>query len=94
MVKEKYKKEIKKIIQKHLGKDFDIFIYGSAVQKQKYNDIDVGIRGRKKNPEKMYLVEEDLENSTIPYKVDVVDFEIVDKKFKDKVFKNKIIWIT
>ncbi len=94
MVKEKYKKEIKKIIQKHLGKDFGIFIYGSAVQKQKYNDIDVGIRGRKKAPEKMYLIKEDLENSTIAYKVDVVDFETVDKKFKNKVFKNKIIWIT
>ncbi len=42
----------------------------------------------------MYLIKEDLENSTIAYKVDVVDFETVDKKFKNKVFKNKIIWIT
>lgn len=94
MIKEKYKKEIKEIIQKHLGEDVDIFIYGSAARKQKYHDIDVGIKSEEKLSDKIYLIREDLENSTIPYSVDIVDFNNVDKNFKDKVFKSEIVWLT
>ncbi len=94
MVQEKYRQEIKRIIEKHLGKRVEIFIYGSAVRRQKYNDIDVGIKSKKKLPNKIYLIKEDLEKSTIPYRVDVVDFGSVDKKFKDKVFQSEIIWLT
>ena len=94
MVREKYKNEIKETIQKHLGEDVDVFIYGSAVEKQKYHDIDVGVQGKKNLSDKIYLVKEDLERSTIPYKIDVVDFNSVDDKFKNQVFKNEIIWLT
>lgn len=94
MIQEKYKKEIKEIIQKHLGDDVEIFIYGSAARKQKYRDIDVGIRSQKKLPDKLHLVKEDLELSRIPYRVDVVNFNSADKKFTDKVLNSELIWLT
>lgn len=83
----KAENEIKKIIFRFLNpKKYQVFIFGSrAIGKaKKYSDYDVGIFGKKPVPwHILSIIEEDLEESDLPYKVDLVDFSLVPKKFKE-----------
>ncbi len=79
-------KEIKNIIFQFLDpKEYQLFIFGSRAtgKAQKYSDYDVGIRGKKSLSSKTkILIEEALEESDLPYKVDLVDFSLVSPNFK------------
>lgn len=85
---------IKKTIRKHLPEnDYEIFVYGSRAgsNAQKWSDVDIGIRGEKEVPvRKLALIAEDLENSKIPYKVDVVDFTKTSTDFSKLALKEII----
>lgn len=89
----KAEKEIKKLIYQFLNpKEYQIFIFGSRATKKtkKYSDYDVGIWGKKPVPWHILAeIEEVLEESDLPYKVDVVDFSLVSSNFK-KVALSKI----
>jgi hypothetical protein len=80
-------KEIKKIIGKYIDlKKYDIFIFGSRVdgKARKFSDYDIGILGKKVLPfDKMALIKDELEESDLPYRVDVVDFRLVSKDFRE-----------
>jgi len=41
----------------------------------------------------LILFQEALEKSTLPFLVDVVDFDTVNENFKKQVFKEKILWL-
>ncbi len=90
---EKYQKEIKEIIFHFLDpKEHQVFIFGSrAVGKaKKYSDYDIGIWGKKPLPSSIkVLIEEALEESNLPYKIDIVDFSLTSSDFK-KVSLSKI----
>jgi len=60
------------------------------------SDMDVGILPRREmNKSKIALLRERLENSNIPYKVDVVDLSQASKEFTDRVLKEGVmIWKT
>ncbi len=92
-ISENPEKEIKNIIFQFLDpKEYQVFIFGSRVtgKAQKYSDYDVGIRGKKSLPSKIkVLIEEALEESDLPYKVDIIDFSLVSPNFK-KVALSKI----
>jgi predicted nucleotidyltransferase len=94
MLEEKWKKLIKEIVRKYLpDKDYKIFIFGSRAEgkNRKFSDIDLGIEGPEKISSLIHLnIEEDLENSDIPYRVDVVDFKTVSPDFA-KIAKKKIL---
>lgn len=85
---------IKKTVRKHLPEnDYEIFVYGSRAgsNAQKWSDVDIGIRGEKEVPvRKLALIAEDLENSKIPYKVDVVDFTKTSADFRKMALKEII----
>ena len=93
MIPKKYQKQVKDIIEKHLNNG-RIFIYGSSVTEKTFNDIDIGIIGDSVNEKTIYSIKDELEESNLPYKFDVIDFDKVDKNFKNKVLNNKIIWLT
>lgn len=93
MLRIKYQNQIKTNIAKHLGRKVKIFIFGSSVKDKKFNDIDVGVMGEGISESKLSLIREELENSILPYKVDVINFNKVDKKFKKKVLEDKILWL-
>ena len=80
------KNQIKKIIFKFLDpKKHQAFIFGSRVsgRAKKFSDYDIGILGRKPVAFNILTeIEESLEESDIPYKVDVVDFSLVSPQFK------------
>ena len=93
MLDKKAEAQIKKIISKHLDlRKYKVFIFGSRVEKgaRKFSDYDVGILGEKAAPSrKLALIEDELEESNLVYKVDVVDFAAVDNNFR-KVAMKKI----
>jgi len=89
----KVEREIKEIIFRFLDpKEYQVFIFGSRVtgKAKKFSDYDIGIFGKKPVPwHVLSEIEEALEESDLPYKVDIVDFSLVPSKFK-KVALSKI----
>ena len=87
---------VKQIVLKHIPKDnFAVFLFGSrAVGNAKpLSDIDIGILG----PEPLSTIikgdlESDLEESIVPYKIDLIDFYKVDKDFKKEALNTIQIW--
>ncbi len=86
-------KEIKDIILRFLNpEEYRLFIFGSRAtgKAQKYSDYDIGLLGKKSlSSRTKVLIEEALENSDLPYKVEIVDFSLVSPNFK-KVALSKI----
>jgi len=85
---------IAQTVFQHLDpKTTSAFVFGSRVanQAQKFSDIDVGLESsRFLSPVSLELIQEKLENSDLPYRVDLVDFASVNDKFK-QVAKQHII---
>ena len=83
--------EIKKIIFQFLDpKKYQVFIFGSRVKgkARKYSDYDIGILGKRPLPSYLkVLIEEALEESDLPFKVDIVDFSKVSEDFKKVALK-------
>ena len=74
-----------------------IFIFGSSLRREKFRDVDMGfLSENNKEIEKKKFIElaGEIEESTLPFHVDLVDFHSVEKEFKEYVFKHeKILWI-
>ena len=87
---------VKQIVLKHVPKDeFAIFLFGSrAVGNAKtLSDIDIGIMGTKPLPTLIMAdLDSDLEESIVPFKIDLIDFYQVDKAFKDEALSSIQIW--
>lgn len=94
MLAKKYQNLIKKIALKYLDEKAKVFIYGSAAANEKFSDVDIGFLSEKPPKDALFKIKEALEESTLPYKVDIVDFNQAGADFKQEVFKNKIIWLT
>jgi uncharacterized protein len=81
----KTEEKIKDIIFRFLdSKEYEVFIFGSRVKgkAKKYSDYDIGIKGKKAVPGYILtMIEEALEESDLPYKVDIVDFSLVSPEF-------------
>jgi len=94
MLDKKTLTSIKKILFSKLDQTKDkVFIFGSWAigNNRKFSDIDIGIES--KNPKIDNLIshlKEDLEESDIPYMIDLVNFKDTTKQFK-QVAKQKII---
>lgn len=83
---------IRTIVRNHLpDPSYRVFLFGSRATgtARKFSDVDVGILGKKSVPGHVVeLIKEDLEESNIPYKVDVVDFTAVDPSFRNLALKH------
>ena len=77
-------------------KGITVLLFGSRAKGKAFttSDIDIGIISRKRNVDKLLaLLKEKIENSNIPYKVDVVNLQAVSEKFRRKALeKTKILW--
>ncbi len=94
MISEEIIRHIKEITSKHFDGSARFFIFGSSATDEKFNDIDLGIINGKIDRNKMEKLKEEFEESSIPYKIDVINFNDADQKFRDKILKEKIIWLT
>lgn len=69
------------------------FLFGSSIRKETFHDIDLGVVGNKSSDKKLSELRDRFYDSTIPYKVDVVDFDIADSHFREHVLHNEPVWI-
>jgi len=89
-------KEIRRLILAALRPfKAEVVLFGSWARgdRRRWSDIDVGIRG--KGPLPPLLLEnlrEVLEESTIPYRVEIVDLATVGPEFIRNVRKDGIVW--
>src|SRR4030042_165065 len=86
---------VKKIILENLPKDIDIYLFGSGVTNEhSYNsDIDVALDPHFDFDENIIRKIKDLiEDSYVPFKVDIIDLRKVSDRFKKEVFKKVKKW--
>lgn len=72
-----------------------IFLFGSRAQGKNSitSDVDLGIWPATNNyAKKITLLKEKIENSNIPYKVDIVNLKEVSDDFRKEILKNAKIW--
>ena len=77
---------LKQIVHKYLPENsYKVFVFGSwsTGKNRRFSDIDLGVSGPRPLTAKEYiLIQGELEDSDIPYRVDLVDFAKVSDKFK------------
>ena len=72
-----------------------VYLFGSCARGdvQRWSDIDVAIDPQEPLPSGLRSdIEEDLEESTVPYFVDVVDLSTARPEFRDEVKREGIEW--
>jgi predicted nucleotidyltransferase len=87
---------VKQIVLKHVPKnEFAVFLFGSraAGNANSLSDIDIGILGTEPLPISILAnLESDLEESIVPFKIDLIDFYQVDQSFKNEALSSIQIW--
>ncbi len=78
-------------------KEFDckIFLFGSRASKEnhRFSDMDIGILpGKDFNAKFLIPLKEKLNDSVIPFKADVVNFNQISDKFKKHALQNIVWW--
>ncbi len=71
--------------------DVEIYFFGSRTQGKalEYSDVDVALKSSDKIPiEKMLQLKAQFEESTIPYKIDIVDLNNLKAEFKKIIEKD------
>lgn len=93
MIKDKYRKQIVDIVQRYTrDKEVQVFLFGSSVRKNRFGDCDIGLMGNVSEDE-IHRMREQLVHSTIPYKVDVINFNSVSNSFRQNVLQGPLLWI-
>ena len=75
--------------------DCKVFLFGSRATKDnhRFSDMDIGIIPGKNLDEKiLFELREKLNESVVPFKVDIVDFTNVSENFKNEALKNIVDW--
>lgn len=90
----KHLRIIKKVLQNHLPINSKVWVFGSRAQKakKKYSDLDLAI-DLNSNPLSVELLTNlnyDFDESDLPYKVDIVDWNTTDPSFQRIIRLNRI----
>lgn len=95
MIGRNYIKQIERVIG-----DFDpkrsnrYFLFGSSVRRDRFNDVDLGVIGNRASRARLGDLRERLYESTLPYTVDVVDFDEARQPFIDYVMRQEpLVWL-
>ena len=87
---------VREIILKGLhGRDVRVYVFGSSVAGavHRASDIDVAIDAREPLPPGLLgELQEQLEESDIPYPVDIVDPGTVSPAFRERVRRDGVVW--
>lgn len=86
MLDQKAAQILKRIVRTYLpDNSYKTFVFGSRATgtNRAFSDIDLGIEGPKSlTPQEYIRIQNALEDSDIPYHVDLVDFKNVSEEFK------------
>jgi predicted nucleotidyltransferase len=72
-----------------------IYLYGSRARKDNSleSDIDIALDNTQKiDSHTLSIIKEEIEESTIPYTVDIVDLNAVSGDFKKEILKDGVLW--
>jgi predicted nucleotidyltransferase len=94
MLEKKYQNQIKAVLKKRLGKDARFFVFGSSLETGRFSDVDIAIVGDIGEEKAISLAKEDLEESLIPYKIDLIYLKKTEKFFQTKLKNEKKLWLT
>ncbi|HLP48452.1 MAG TPA: nucleotidyltransferase domain-containing protein [Candidatus Kapabacteria bacterium] len=85
---------LKKLLADNLPADCRIFLFGSrATGKYSRNsDIDIGVMAEHIDQGIIIKLKEIIEESFVPFKVDIIDFSRVDDNFRTEALKKTIQW--
>jgi len=93
---EKYLNMLKKIILSIVDtKKVMVFLFGSRLSRchSSIADADIGLLADEKLPANLYhKIRNSIDESIIPWEVDIIDFTRADKTFKDETLKDIVIW--
>lgn len=91
-----YMQQLKELILSHFDQDeVTIVLFGSRARKEhkKYSDVDIGLIPARGIDEKVItLLKEKIENSNIPYKVDIININEVTEDFRKQILKDAVTW--
>jgi hypothetical protein len=77
-------------------KGITVYLFGSRAKGSAtaVSDIDIGIVAPNRDISKLLaFLREKIENSNIPYKIDIVDLSLVSEKFKQKALERvEVLW--
>ena len=97
MASDKDIQQIRQIIQGRLAKyPVRLFLFGShATGRARYaSDVDIAVLPERELPlDLLSQVREDLEQSNVLYKVDLVDISRTDEVFRQRVFAEGVEWV-
>jgi uncharacterized protein len=85
----------KEIVLKALGdQDVQIYLFGSWArhEQKRSSDIDIAIEGKEDISASVRKVREQLEDSTIPFRFDVVDMAFASEILKQRIRREGILW--
>ena len=93
---DKYIEMLKVMVLDHFkDDDIKIFMFGSRASEGNtaQSDVDIGLYSENGiDKAKKSLLIEKIENSNIPYKVDIVDFSEVSEGFRELAMKDAVLW--
>ena len=93
-ITENYKRILVPIIVKHVPQA-KIILYGSRARNdaQEGSDIDIALdMGKKIEGVTMAKIMQDVEDSDLPIKFDIVDFHILSEHMQREILKDGLIW--
>lgn len=94
MIEERFKKQLIEIISKQLP-NAKVYLYGSRASGdfRSGSDIDLALdNGEKISFHDLSSIKDDIEQSKIPFFVDVVDLFTAEGEFKKQVLKTRVLW--
>lgn len=95
-IRQRALEQVRSIVFNRLaGHPARVYLYGSCARgdAQRWSDIDVAIEPLEPLPPGLQLeIEEDLEESTVPYFVDLVNLSAAGAAFRDEVKREGIEW--
>jgi hypothetical protein len=83
------------VLEALTGWDAGVYLFGSSATgaTRRASDIDVAVEPRRPLPSRVLAdLRETLEESTIPYEVDVVDLSEASPQFRQRVKREGIVW--
>lgn len=84
-----YLEIVRNILRKHVpGCEVHVFGSRTTCSVKKYSDLDLAIVGKEKLSEKiLHSLREDFQESDLPFRVDVLDWNAISKEFQEVIEK-------
>jgi predicted nucleotidyltransferase len=94
-IEEAHLKIVLAILQKHFSAHFTVWAFGSRVTRtaKKYSDLDLVIDAQSKPIPLSVMIDaaNDFDESSLPYKVDLVDWNSIDEGFRNAIAHARVL---